>query len=472
MRSEVTRLRTRDAIVVIPGIMGSELVETATGRTLWGLNDARWYLRAWTAGGPLEALALTEDEQAGRYERVSPTRMLRFTAYAPILQGFEPYTRLLRAVRRVAVHPDAVAEFPYDWRLPAAHNARRLAEFLDRHIAAWRRHPAQVLALRDDPAGGEPQIVIVAHSMGGLLARHVGLIPEVAKHLRATVTLGTPFYGSVRAVQLLGADTRGLGGRARAKLRTLATGFPSMYDMLPRYLCVDTGTDARLLSAEDIAAIGGDKVLTAAAAADFQDSAEISLAGHVQVIGAFQPTPQSVTIAGGLAYGRRYTCQPGPNGVQRIDLGGDGTVARQSAQLPAVPAIPLALTHGAMARADEAILIVTDVLTGQMTGPWLGGSELGLDVPDIVAVGREFRVTIIGVEHPRDVSGRVVSVQSERPVLALHPSLEGGAVRSKVTIGEPGLYRIEVTGGGGSRVSQVVLAEDAASERGGAGDPA
>jgi hypothetical protein len=229
---------------------------------------------------------------------------------------------------------------------------------------------------------------------------------------------------------------------------------------------VDTGTDARALSAADIAAIGGDIDLAAAAEADFQLTAGASFASHVQVIGAYQPTAQSVTIAGGLASGRRYTCQPGRNGIRRIDMGGDGTVARQSAQLPGVPAMPLALTHGAMARADEAILIVTDTLTGQMTGPWLGGGELGLDIPDIVAVGQQFHVTISGAEHPRDVSGRVTSVQSERQVLTLHPALEDGEVRSRITIGEPGLYRVEVTGGGGSRVSQVLLAEDAASERG------
>jgi pimeloyl-ACP methyl ester carboxylesterase len=466
MRNEVVGLCTRDAIVVVPGIMGSELVDMATGRTLWGLNDARWYLNAWTSGRSLKELTLTEDEQAGRYGRVRPTRLLRFTAYAPILQGFEPYTRLLQAVRRVAVHPDAVVEFPYDWRLPVAHNARRLAEYVDRHIAAWRRHPAQISAFRDDPTSGEPKIVIVAHSMGGLLARHMGLIPEAAQHLRATVTLGTPFYGSVKAIQLLGADTQGPGGLPRAKLRTLATGLPGVHDLLPRYRCVDTGTDARLLSAEDIAAIGGDKDLAVAAGTDFQHSSEISLVGHVQVIGAHQPTAQSVTIAGGLVSGRRYTCQPGPNGIRRIDLGGDGTVGRQSAQLPGVPAIPLALTHGAMARADEAILIVTDVLTRQMTGPWLGAAELGLDIPDIVTAAQEFRVTITGAEHPHDISGRVVSVQSERQVFALRPSLEGGEVRSKVAIGEAGLYRIEVTGGGGSRVSQVLMVEDAASVRG------
>ena len=35
---------TQDAIIVIPGIMGSVLAEAATGRVLWGLA-ANWYVR-------------------------------------------------------------------------------------------------------------------------------------------------------------------------------------------------------------------------------------------------------------------------------------------------------------------------------------------------------------------------------------------------------------------------------------------
>src|SRR5712691_7249259 len=108
----------RDAVVVVPGIMGSELIDETSGRLLWGLADPRWYVSAWTSGASLDALRLTEDERAGRYGRVRATRLLRFPAFAPLLAGFEPYSRLLKAIRAVAPHPDAVAEFAYDWRLP------------------------------------------------------------------------------------------------------------------------------------------------------------------------------------------------------------------------------------------------------------------------------------------------------------------------------------------------------------------
>src|SRR5271163_1437216 len=45
----------RDAVIVIPGIMGSELVDAETGDVLWGLSP-RSYLRFWTSGDGLERL--------------------------------------------------------------------------------------------------------------------------------------------------------------------------------------------------------------------------------------------------------------------------------------------------------------------------------------------------------------------------------------------------------------------------------
>ena len=124
---------SRDAVVIIPGIMGSELVDRATRETLWGISDVGWYLRGWTSGSSLQALHLTDAERNGDYGRVEATRLLRFPAFAPVLQGFEPYTRLIERVRGAVVHNDAVAEFPYDWRLPISHNSLLLAEALRRH---------------------------------------------------------------------------------------------------------------------------------------------------------------------------------------------------------------------------------------------------------------------------------------------------------------------------------------------------
>jgi len=46
---------SRDAIVVVPGIMGSELAD-CNGTVLWGLADPRWYVSAWTSGKALASI--------------------------------------------------------------------------------------------------------------------------------------------------------------------------------------------------------------------------------------------------------------------------------------------------------------------------------------------------------------------------------------------------------------------------------
>ncbi len=436
--------------------MGSELIDRSTGTVLWGLRDPRWYVRAWAGGSSLRALQLTPDEREGRYDRIQATALLRFPAFAPVLQGAEPYTRLTEELRRIVAHPDAVTEFPYDWRLPVAHNGKLLAEAVHRHRAAWERHPA-----RDRSA--DVRVVIVAHSMGGIVARHCVTVPGALEDLRSVITLGTPFYGAVKAVVLLSSGRGGPLPLPRARLRALAAGLPGVYDLLPTYRCVDLGSEARRLTTSDVAALGGDAELAGQAAGRQARVATTALPQHVQVVGAGQPTLQSVTLADGVAEGHAYTCRPADaGGLERVDLAGDSTVHRESAQLPDLAAMPLAQSHGAIAKSEEAILAVTDAVTRRRTGPWLGAADVGIAVPDVVRAGQPFVVAIQGVEGPRDVSCRLVDTSTGRLVAMPPIGRADGGVRATVVAPAPGLYRVEVTGGGASNVSQMVLADDGA----------
>ena len=456
-----------DAVVVVPGIMGSELIDAKSKRPLWGLADPRWYVSAWTSGTSLDALRLTEDERAGRYGRVCATRLLRFPAFAPLLAGFEPYTRLLKAIRAVALHPDAVAEFAYDWRLPIAHNASLLAEFGHRHLADWRRHPVYVGAGRSGPADAGPaRLVLVAHSMGGLLARHLATISGMAEEIRATITLGTPFYGAPKAVQILASGAGSPLPLPRARIRTLAGGLPGLHDLLPVYRCVTDGgraeaDGARRLTASDVGDVGGDPELAKASFTWHEQIAGVSPLGHVQVVGAKQPTVQALTIDAGTVIGHRYTLQPAKDAsgaVTQVDLGGDGTVPRESAQLPALSAMPLAQSHGALAATSEATLIVQDVLMDRRTGPWQGAGDLGLDVPDVVAAGQRFQVEISGAERPTDIACRLFNVATGLQVDAPRVQVADGRLTATLEPQVAGLYRLSVDGGGSTPVSQLVLA--------------
>src|SRR5689334_7818801 len=120
--------------MIIPGIMGSTLTERETGRVLWGMGRALAYVARWHHRGGMSALRVDDDERAGRTGRVVASGLLRFPAWAPILGGFEPYTKLTATLRSVALDPAAVREFPYDWRLAVDHNARLLADAMDEHL--------------------------------------------------------------------------------------------------------------------------------------------------------------------------------------------------------------------------------------------------------------------------------------------------------------------------------------------------
>jgi hypothetical protein len=450
---------SRDAVVVVPGIMGSELIDVATGRVLWGLKDPRWYISAWTSGASLMALRLSEDERAGRYGRVRPGQLLEFPAFAPMLGGFAPYTQLTRTLRAVACHPDAVSAFPYDWRLPVAYNGDQLAEFAARHLAAWRTHPQQEAARRQDPNGDEPaRLVLIAHSMGGLVTGHACLDQGLAEQVRAVVTLGTPFFGAPKAVLLMSAGRRTPVPLPSVRVRELAVTLPGLYDLLPGYRCVGDGTSARRLTEADIAAIAGDRELAAASFAWQEKMQSAVLPGHVQVAGVEQPTVQALTLDAGTVTGHRYTYRPSAAGVQHVDAGGDGTVPRDSAQLPDGDVMPIAQAHGSLASSDKGRVIARDVLVHRRTEPWQGAGDLGLEVPDVVPAGRPYTLTITGAVRPTEVTCSVIEVSTGREVDVPRIGWDNGALAARAHPLPEGLYWVQIIGSGASPVTQMLMA--------------
>lgn len=446
---------THDAVVVVPGIMGSELVDAASGRTLWGLADPRWYVSAWTTGESLRALALTDEERSGTHTRVRASRLLRFPAFAPMLAGFAPYTSLVAAVRQTAAHPAAVLEFPYDWRLPVAHNARLLAESAARHLEAWRTHPAHDESrrrARSDP--GPARLVLVAHSMGGLLARHACRGPEFAALVRGVVTLGTPFYGAPKAVLLLASGDGSPVKLPRKRVRELASGLPGVYGLLPSYRCVRDGDDARAITTGDVTSLGGDAELADAAHAERELVRDTPLPGHLQVVGAHQPTVQAVGLESGAAAALTVTLRPDG---RHVDLGGDGTVPRESAQLPQHPAMPFAQSHGAVASHADAILVVQDMLTDTRTGPWQGSGDLGLGIPDTAVAGEPVQAVIVGAEKAADVSCAVVDIGSRMRVATPRAVARDGTHIAEIPGLPAGLYTVQIQGGGAAPVRQTVM---------------
>ncbi len=108
--------------------------------------------------------------------------------------------------------------FPYDWRQDCA----AIAQVLQRHIIKFYR------------CCGDRKITLLAHSMGGLIARYcVDVLPGLDQYIEQVITMGTPHKGAPDAFEALrrGAPLPLNWGR-RATAKPLRT-FPSAYQLLP-----------------------------------------------------------------------------------------------------------------------------------------------------------------------------------------------------------------------------------------------
>ncbi|MDH2392131.1 hypothetical protein QCN29_25775 [Streptomyces sp. HNM0663] len=474
-RPVLTEDRTQDAVVIVPGIMGSELYDTVTQRTVWGLSGVSWLIRAWTRPQGLEPLRLTPEERSGEVGRIKAVRLMRHSSWTPYLQGLEPYTELAETVRQCVAHPAAVLEFPYDWRLPAAFNGKLLAEAARSHLSAWRAHPAHDEARRNRVDERPARLVFVAHSMGGLVTRAAldpGHDGELAADTRAVLTLGTPFHGAVKATAILNTGRGAPVPLPHRQLQSVAAGMPGLHDLLPHYACLIDGDTVRTLAPEDVAALGGDAELARAAAESHRRLTGVALPGHRAVAGTQQTTLQSLALRDGVAELHCHGVRQHSSGdfirdargrLRFFDVKGDGTVYKESAAVgPAVT--PLPLQHGAVASDRVALKAVAEMLRDdQHLGPPQGAPGCGLEVPDLVEARAPWPVVLSGVDSLSGV--RCTVAPANAPDTAgvgaqqLRLGWGDGRVRATATLPAPGLYRVAVRTLDGHTVTQLVLAE-------------
>jgi Lecithin:cholesterol acyltransferase len=218
--AEVAALR--HLVVFLPGIAGSAL-RSADGRQRWGVLSAPW---AWLDPSRLcldthpmlHPDGLVPDLVVVRGLPVVPN-------YGWLLRQLENMFGATVDVARWKVPPNLRADVlvvPYDFRRSVADAAcwldRVVRERLDGEVASAQRQ----------------RVIVVAHSMGGLVARY-WLGPGNGWPLcRALVTLGTPHRGAPKALQWL---VNGSPVIHEELLRVLR-GWPSMYELLPRYEAV------------------------------------------------------------------------------------------------------------------------------------------------------------------------------------------------------------------------------------------
>ena len=133
-------------------------------------------------------------------------------------------TRRFGEVRIDTARPDREADprtdvllFPYDFRQSVERSAEQLGAAVAARIGSERR-----------------RVIVVAHSMGGLVARYWLGPGSGAARCRALITLGTPHRGAPKALDVLANGVR-VGPVRFGRLSAVVRGWPSVYELLPRY---------------------------------------------------------------------------------------------------------------------------------------------------------------------------------------------------------------------------------------------
>ncbi len=464
---------THDAVVIVPGIMGSELYDTSTGTVIWGISDLGWLTKAWLRSKGLASLHLTPEEQTGDYSRVQARRLLQTPTWSPFLRGIEPYTRLVALAQATAAHHDAVMTFPYDWRLPVAVNAHRLAGEARAHLHNWLSHPAQTQARRQAIEDRPARLVFIAHSMGGLItnaALTLGGDSDLAADTRGILTLGTPFEGSVVATNILNALQGAPLPLPHTGLAAAAATMPAVHELLPRFPCLEDGLDVRRLTASDVDAIGGDKELFTQAQDFYTALYAHPLPPQQPVVGVRQDTVQSLTITHGVVRASEYCFLTNanrelirdPNGVpRRMPTWGDGTVHRLSAAL-STPTIPVAAQHGALASNKRLLPLIEDFLLDHdalIRGPEQGDDGIGLTIPDFVTPNSRWECAVTGTDDPAEVELCIAAADGAWSSEQFSFDVaDDDRLSTQVTLPGVGLYRVTAKAAYGPEVTQIIFA--------------
>jgi len=463
----VAQSQLRDIVVLLPGITGSVLQRD--GHDVWALSGGAAWGALRSVGRSLGSLTLGDDDPDldDLGDGVKATRLVADAHLVPGLVKIDGYSTLSRLVTDTfrVVRGDVAGgppgnfyEFPYDWRRDNRVAARQLKTLVDRVLPQWRR----------DTGAEHAKVILLAHSMGGLVARHYLEVLEGWSVCRALVSFGTPYRGSLNAVGFLANGYK----KAFLDLSEMMRSFTSVHQLLPVYPAVWSDVDGAFRRVAELAGLRGIDQARAADALAFHRTIETSVDAHrsdaayllgyktLPVVGTHQPTSQSAVLSGG----RLTVSADLPAGLNDILADGDGTVPRASA-------IPVELSeeyrdtfiaerHGSL-QCNTTVLADIRERLRQMQVVGLGkvrGPEARLDAAGQAAISLDLDDLYLP-DEPVVLRARLVDGEApEQPpvgvIEAVTPGAAGGGPRPFVEDGDgwmltveglpPGVYRVEV----------------------------
>ncbi len=252
----------RNPVILIPGLLGSKLVEPGSDTIVWGAFGTGTLNPNQPEGArlfglpmqPAKTLHELEDsvKPAGTLDKV----VVNFGGY-PVEQNTYAYILGVLGIggyRDEQLHEAGLVDwgndhftcfqFAYDWRRDLVESAKHL----DRYIKEKKRYVEEQISLRFGIKEHDVKFDIVAHSMGGLVARYYlrygaqdltpdGSLPELtwagARYVQNLIMVGTPNAGSIQALKVLVEGFKPAVLLPRYPAAVLGT-MPAVYALLPR----------------------------------------------------------------------------------------------------------------------------------------------------------------------------------------------------------------------------------------------
>ncbi len=246
----------RNPVIVIHGLLGARLEDIDAKENIWGnfalsemMSGEKFGRLAHPMGNGRQLKDLHSSvKAAGLLEKAEiqvagvQFRLDNYDILVKTLEdcGYVPDTRPLPENK----HFHSLFIFYYDWRRDISENAVELEKFIRKQRAYLRKEYEQLYGLKDYNV----RFDLIAHSMGGLLARYFvryggTLLPEKeedtlpvtwdgGKYVNKVVIIGTPNAGYVDTLLELTEGLR-LVTASPAYPKAVIGSFPSYYQMLP-----------------------------------------------------------------------------------------------------------------------------------------------------------------------------------------------------------------------------------------------
>lgn len=328
-------VKIKDLVILLPGIMGSVLQKN--NRDVWAISGQALWDALLSRGFSVEQLLLKNDnvEQDLLDDGIYASRLISDVHIIPGLVKIDGYTAISKMVTKnfevIQGQPNNPApanffEFPYDWRRDCRVAAKKLKKLIDYRLPQWREYT------RNNNA----KVILIGHSMGGLVSRHYLEMLDGWKDCKALITFGTPYRGSINALDYLGNGYK----RMFLDFSDLIRSFTGVYQLLPTYKVIKSANEYKSL--EDLQEIPGVDHLRAKEALNFHHDIEKAVKTNQKdpdyrengykifpIIGIKQPSLQSIEIIDG----KTISSNDIPSHIGADWGDGDGTV-------PMVSAIP------------------------------------------------------------------------------------------------------------------------------------